>query len=99
MADDKLVHAHLDRLVRFFLDEEPLLPSVPSRPATEVDDLSGWVVKPRGEMGGEDVVIWDDWAVRFGLDVRLVGADQCVRPVTNRVVPDWERRFRYASSG
>jgi uncharacterized circularly permuted ATP-grasp superfamily protein len=59
VADDKLVHAHFDDLVRFFLDEEPLLPSVPSRPAAELDDLSGWVIKPRGEMGGENVVLWD----------------------------------------
>jgi uncharacterized circularly permuted ATP-grasp superfamily protein len=59
VADDKLVHAHFDDLVRYFLDEEPLLPSVPSRPAAGLDDLSGWVVKPRGEMGGVDVVLWD----------------------------------------
>ena len=59
VADDKLVHAHFDDLVRFFLQEEPLLPSVPSRPAAELDDLAGWVIKPRGEMGGEDVVLWD----------------------------------------
>ena len=59
VADDKLVNAHFDDLVRFFLDEEPLLPSIPSRPAAELDDLSGWVVKPRGEMGGADVVLWD----------------------------------------
>ncbi len=59
VADDKLVHAHFDDLVRYFLDEEPLLPSVPSRPVAELDDLAGWVVKPRGEMGGVDVVLWD----------------------------------------
>ena len=59
VADDKLVHAHFDELVRFFLTEEPLLPSIPSRPAADLDDLSGWVVKPRGEMGGEDMVLWD----------------------------------------
>jgi uncharacterized circularly permuted ATP-grasp superfamily protein len=59
VADDKLVHAHFDDLVRFFLEQEPLLASVPSRPAAELDDLAGWVVKPRGEMGGEDVVLWD----------------------------------------
>jgi uncharacterized circularly permuted ATP-grasp superfamily protein len=59
VADDKLVHAHFDDLVRFFLEEEPLLPSIPSRPAAELDDLAGWVIKPRGEMGGEDVVLWD----------------------------------------
>jgi uncharacterized circularly permuted ATP-grasp superfamily protein len=59
VADDKLVNAHFDDLVRFFLDEEPLLPSIPSRPAAELDDPSGWVIKPRGEMGGDDVVLWD----------------------------------------
>ena len=32
VADDKLVHGHVDELVRFYLDQEPLLPSVPSRP-------------------------------------------------------------------
>ena len=60
ISDDKLVHAHVDELVSFSLDEEPLLPSIPSRlldADTPLDDL---VVKPRGEMGGEDVVIWRD---------------------------------------
>jgi uncharacterized circularly permuted ATP-grasp superfamily protein len=60
VADDKLVHPHVDDLVRYFLEEEPLLPSVPSRPAAEVEDLERCVVKPRGEMGGEDVAIWRD---------------------------------------
>jgi uncharacterized circularly permuted ATP-grasp superfamily protein len=60
VADDKLVHPYVDDLVRFFLDEEVLLPSIPARPAAEVLDLDGFVVKPRGEMGGEDVVIWSD---------------------------------------
>ena len=59
VADDKLVHGHVDDLVRFFCDEEPLLPSIPSQPAAELGDLSGQVVKPRGEMGGVDVVLWD----------------------------------------
>ena len=59
VADDKLVNAHFDDLVRFFLGQEPLLPSIPTRPAAEIDDLSGWVIKPRAEMGGEDVVLWD----------------------------------------
>jgi uncharacterized circularly permuted ATP-grasp superfamily protein len=60
VADDKLVHAYVDELVRFYLGEEVLLPSVPSRPAGELPDLAGHVVKPRGEMGGEDVVLWDE---------------------------------------
>ena len=60
VADDKLVHGHVDELVRFYLDQEALLPSIPSRTLTPDDDLDGLVVKPRGEMGGEGVVIWRD---------------------------------------
>lgn len=59
VADDKLVHPHVDDLVRFYLDEEPLLPSVPSRRAADLDNLEGRVVKPRAEMGGTGVVLWD----------------------------------------
>ena len=67
VADDKLVHAHVDDLVRFYLGEQPLLPSVPSydlgdeRARAEafqrVDEL---VLKPRGEMGGVGVLLWRD---------------------------------------
>jgi uncharacterized circularly permuted ATP-grasp superfamily protein len=60
IADDKLVHAHVDDLVRLYLDQEPLLPSIPSRLLEPDDELDGLVVKPRGEMGGEGVVIWRD---------------------------------------
>jgi uncharacterized circularly permuted ATP-grasp superfamily protein len=60
IADDKLVHAHVDELIRFYLDQEPLLPSIPSRVVGPDDELDDLVVKPRGEMGGEGVVIWRD---------------------------------------
>ena len=60
IADDKLVHAHVDELVRLYLDQEPLLPSIPSRLLGPDDELDELVVKPRGEMGGEGVVIWRD---------------------------------------
>jgi uncharacterized circularly permuted ATP-grasp superfamily protein len=60
VADDKLVHGRVDELVRFYLGQEALLPSVPSRPVGARDELDGLVVKPRGEMGGERVVIWDE---------------------------------------
>jgi uncharacterized circularly permuted ATP-grasp superfamily protein len=60
VADDKLVHARVDELVRFYLDQEALLPSVPAGPVEPDDDLDDLVVKPRGEMGGEGVVIWRD---------------------------------------
>jgi uncharacterized circularly permuted ATP-grasp superfamily protein len=60
IADDKLVHARVDELVRLYLGQEPLLPSVPSRAVGPDDRLDDLVVKPRGEMGGEGVVIWRD---------------------------------------
>jgi uncharacterized circularly permuted ATP-grasp superfamily protein len=65
IADDKLVHAYVDELVRFYLNEEPLLPSVPSHAlgddaarAAALERLDELVLKPRGEMGGEGVVLW-----------------------------------------
>jgi uncharacterized circularly permuted ATP-grasp superfamily protein len=65
VADDKVVHAHVDELVRALLGEEPLLESVPSfdlgeedERRTALDRLDELVVKPRGEMGGDDVVLW-----------------------------------------
>src|SRR5215203_1924790 len=42
------------------LGQEPLLPSIPSRVIGRDDALDDLVVKPRGEMGGEGVLIWRD---------------------------------------
>jgi uncharacterized circularly permuted ATP-grasp superfamily protein len=60
IADDKLVHGRVDELIRLYLGEEALLPSVESRLVGPDDELDDLVVKPRGEMGGEGVVIWRD---------------------------------------
>jgi uncharacterized circularly permuted ATP-grasp superfamily protein len=67
VADDKLVHAYVDDMVRFYLGEEPLLPSVPSYDlgdsrarAEAFDRLDELVLKPRGEMGGVGVLLWRD---------------------------------------
>lgn len=64
VADDKLVHAHVEDMVGFYLGEEPLLASVPTlalgRPASlaeVLDDLEAFVVKPRGGFGGHGVVV------------------------------------------
>jgi uncharacterized circularly permuted ATP-grasp superfamily protein len=64
LADDKLAHAYVERMIRFYLGEEPSLPSVPSFDLGEeaerteamarIEDL---VVKPRGGFGGEGVTI------------------------------------------
>jgi uncharacterized circularly permuted ATP-grasp superfamily protein len=64
VADDKLAHAYVEEMVRFYLGEEPRLRSVPSfdlgdetargRALERLDDL---VLKPRDAFGGAGVTI------------------------------------------
>jgi uncharacterized circularly permuted ATP-grasp superfamily protein len=64
LADDKLVHAYVEEMVRFYLGEEPLVESVPTYDLGEPDvlgealeRLGDLVVKPRTGFGGHGVVI------------------------------------------
>jgi len=64
VADDKLVHAYVEEMVRFYLDEEPLLPSVPtydlSKPGMlrmALERVGELVIKPRSGHGGVGVVV------------------------------------------
>jgi carboxylate-amine ligase len=64
LADDKLVHGYVDAMVRFYLDEDPVIPSVRTHDLTEAADredarerVDELVVKPRSASGGEGVVI------------------------------------------
>jgi uncharacterized circularly permuted ATP-grasp superfamily protein len=64
VADDKVVHAYVEEMVRFYLDEEPSLRSVGTydlgdeRACEEaLDRLDELVVKPRGGYGGRGVVV------------------------------------------
>ncbi|HWT92053.1 MAG TPA: circularly permuted type 2 ATP-grasp protein [Solirubrobacteraceae bacterium] len=64
VADDKLVHAHVEDMVRFYLHEEPLICSVPTFDLAEPDRLTEvldrideMVVKPRSAYGGEGVFV------------------------------------------
>ena len=64
VADDKLVHAHVEDMVRFYLREEPLIRSVPTYdladPGTLVevlDRIGELVVKQRSAYGGEGVLV------------------------------------------
>jgi len=64
VADDKLVHAYVEEMVRFYLDEEPLIESVRTYDLTRSDTLtkvlgrlSGLVIKPRTGHGGNGVFI------------------------------------------
>lgn len=64
LADDKLTHAYADRMIRYYLREEPLLRSVPSLDLSDPEDraaamsrLDELVIKPREEFGGRGVAI------------------------------------------
>ena len=64
VGDDKLAHAYVEDMVRFYLGEEPVLRSirtydlcVPEVLEEALDRLGELVVKPRSMFGGEGVVI------------------------------------------
>jgi uncharacterized circularly permuted ATP-grasp superfamily protein len=64
VGDDKLAHAYVEDMVRFYLGEEPVLRSirtydlcVPAVLEEALDRLEELVVKPRSMYGGEGVVI------------------------------------------
>jgi uncharacterized circularly permuted ATP-grasp superfamily protein len=64
LADDKLAHAYVEDMVRFYLGEEPLLRSVPSYDLSDPEAraevmgrLEELVVKPRDGFGGHGVTI------------------------------------------
>ena len=64
VADDKLVKAYVEAMIRFYLGEDPLLPSVPTYDLGDPADreealarLDELVVKPRDGYGGAGVVI------------------------------------------
>ena len=90
VADDKLVHAYVEDLVRLYLGEEPLLDGVrtldlerPDDLAEALDRLDEFVVKPRDGSGGNGVVLAPD-ADAAGLDalrdrLRAAPADHVVQ--------------------
>ena len=64
VADDKAVYAYMPRIIRYYLDEDPILDNVETHICRERDGLKytlehleELVVKPVGEAGGYGVVI------------------------------------------
>jgi uncharacterized circularly permuted ATP-grasp superfamily protein len=64
VGDDKLAHAYVEDMVRYYLDEKPALGSVrtydlgrPEMAAEVLDRIEELVVKPRAGYGGDGVVI------------------------------------------
>lgn len=64
VADDKAVYAYMPRIIRYYLDEDPILNNVETNICREeeglkktLDNLDQLVTKPVGESGGYGVVI------------------------------------------
>jgi|GEM_PF-80131 len=67
VADDKLVYTYVPDLIRYYLDEEPILPNVdtwrleePEALAEVLDRLDELVVKPVDGSGGKGLVVGPD---------------------------------------
>jgi len=64
VADDKVVYTFVPQLIRYYLDQEPILPNVPSYLCMRQEDrdyvlanLDALVVKPANESGGYGMLI------------------------------------------
>ena len=64
VADDKVVYAYVPEMIRYYLDQDPILPNVPTYLCWRDDDrryvldhLAELVVKPANESGGYGLLI------------------------------------------
>lgn len=64
VADDKVVYAYVPQMIRYYLNEEPLLPNVPTYLCSNSDQLDyvlahlpELVVKPANESGGYGMLV------------------------------------------
>ena len=64
VADDKLVYAYVPDIIRYYLDEDAILPNVPTYACVEekdrrhvLENLANLVVKPVNESGGYGMLI------------------------------------------
>jgi uncharacterized circularly permuted ATP-grasp superfamily protein len=64
IADDKVIYAFVPEMIRYYLDEEPILPNVPTYVCLKEDDreyvlnhLDELVIKAAGESGGYGILI------------------------------------------
>jgi len=64
VADDKVVYSYVPDIIRYYLDEEPLLPNVPTYRCNDrqqrehvLANLETMVVKPANESGGYGMLV------------------------------------------
>ncbi|WP_144394426.1 circularly permuted type 2 ATP-grasp protein [Pleionea sediminis] len=64
VADDKVVYAYVPKIIQYYLDEEPILPNVPTYKCNNkkereyvLENIADMVVKPANESGGYGMLI------------------------------------------
>lgn len=64
VADDKAVYCYVPRMIKYYMDQDPIIPNVDTRICREpdalqytLDNLADLVVKPVGEAGGYGITI------------------------------------------
>lgn len=64
VADDKVIYTYVPEIIRYYLDEDPILPNVPSYLCVNkterdyvLDNLDKLVVKPANESGGYGMLV------------------------------------------
>ena len=64
VADDKIIYAYVPKIIKYYLDEDPILPNVPSYLCVDklerqhvLENLDKLVVKPANESGGYGMLI------------------------------------------
>jgi uncharacterized circularly permuted ATP-grasp superfamily protein len=92
VADDKLVYTFVPKMIRYYLDQEAILPNVPSYLCCEPSDceyvlanLAALVVKPANESGGYGMLMGpyasEDERQAFAKLVRLNPRNYIAQPV------------------
>ena len=64
VADDKVIYAYVPKIIRYYLDEDPILPNVPTYLCAEpkqmdyvLENISKLVVKAANECGGYGLIV------------------------------------------
>ena len=94
IADDKKVYSYVPDIIRFFLDEEPILATVPTLRCGDpesrrfvLENLAKLVVKPANESGGYGVLVGTQASPSELVDAAKEIEDQPTRWVAQPVIP------------
>jgi uncharacterized circularly permuted ATP-grasp superfamily protein len=94
VADDKVIYTYVPDIIRYYLNEEPILPNVPSYRCVEkdqrdyvLDNLDKLVVKPANESGGYGMLIGPKASKRerdrFARQIRRNPRNYMAQPMLN----------------